>query len=199
MAGRAGHLKLSGFRCELLLFQQKVPPLAGRSHSQRKNERRVSVASSLCESDCATIRFKGLTEKNMGIKIGDPGSRFTDKAHFKRVRESRGLSQGALAELAGVSRELVAGFEAGRGGVEIASGQRMWEALGEFEIALEAVEYRKATAEGALRGLKWTIANQKRLLREAADAVKEIANEEKRLKAQLRLAKGPAPEQDSEK
>jgi len=125
----------------------------------------------------------------MGIKVGDTGSRFTDQVHFKRVRESRGLSQAALAELAGVSRELVAGFEVGRGGIEINSGQRMWEVLGEFEIALEAVEYRRASAEGALRGLKWTIANQKRLLREAAQAVREIANEEKRLKAQIALAK----------
>jgi len=134
----------------------------------------------------------------MGIKVGDAGSRFTDHAHFKRVRESRGLSQAALAELAGVSRDLVTGFELGRGGIEITHGQRMWEALGEFEIALEAVEYRLASAEGALRGLKWTIANQKRLLREAADAVKEIANEEKRLKAQIALAKRAATERGKE-
>jgi transcriptional regulator with XRE-family HTH domain len=126
----------------------------------------------------------------MGIKVGDAGSRFSDRVHFKRVRESRGLSQAALAEFAGVSRELVAGFEVDRGGIEIKSGQRMWEALGEFEIALEAVEYRRASAEGALRFLKWTIANQKRLLREAAGAVREIANEEKRLKAQIALKRG---------
>jgi DNA-binding XRE family transcriptional regulator len=125
----------------------------------------------------------------MGIKVGDVGSRFTDKEHFKRVRESRGISQAALADLAGVSRDIVANFEVGRGGVEITNGQRMWEALGEFEIAMEAVEYRKASAEGALRGLKWTIANQKRLLREAADGVRKIENEEKRLKAQITLAK----------
>ena len=130
----------------------------------------------------------------MGIKVGDAGSRFSDKTHFKGVRESRGLSQATLAELAGVSRDLVAGFEAGLSGVGITSGQRMWEALGEFEIALEAVESRKASAEEALRGLQWTIANQKRLLREAADTVKEIANEEKRLKAQIALAKGAAQE-----
>jgi transcriptional regulator with XRE-family HTH domain len=128
----------------------------------------------------------------MGIKVGDVGSRFTDNVHFKQMRERRGLSQAALAELAGVSRDLVAGFEIGRAGVEITNGQRMWEALGEFEIALEAVEYRRASAEGALRGLKWTLANQKRLLREAAEGVKEITNEERRLKAQIALAKrGP--------
>ena len=130
----------------------------------------------------------------MGIKVGDAGSRFTDHGHFKRVRESRGLSQGALAELAGVSRDVVAGFEAGRGGVEITNGQRLWEALGEFEIALEAVEYRRDAAEGALRGLKWTLANQKRLLKEAADGVKRIVNEEKRLKAQIGLATRAAAE-----
>jgi DNA-binding XRE family transcriptional regulator len=106
---------------------------------------------------------------------------FQDRDRLKRVRIEQGLTQDALGELAGVSRDVIANLESGRGGIELTTARKVWEALGEFEIAIQPLEINISGHRERIRRLESHIGAMKREIAAVRRWVKQDLEEKKRL------------------